>query len=517
MKFRHRERAYGNRDSEQACRFVLLGPFDDRRQLQDFPILGDVWGEFARQPDACLDLLVTPFMLQPAGTVAYVINKRYQTLKFERDKDVDGPNIAYLQGIIAARLYFKELLRVVVPLTGWWCDKNNKNSKGKVISNDLLKTYGEGPRAKQVVDFFVASAKAWHSKATQRPSAGGVVQGDTELRELTSLDRYILLAGLILWAFEQPTDTGRSRREPDDKIDTILDSKGLAENILSELKKLLDTIKDDPSKFAKESPAPGASASRTLQEDEPLVWQVSLNRTANPALAKSVPAVKADAAKFLFKVNTSGITWAIIDSGIDGAHPAFRKDAPLKKKGDTPEIRIKRSFDFRNFRRIVSLSNNIDDVRNDNVDRIMRHTGLKILGPVKKELSKEEDKKIREEVHADLLRLAEDAGRGSAAVPWHLVQKYVEIDPFTEPATNHGTHVAGIVGASKGAYEEKPGEAKGSAVAKPKRTSDVQDGMCPDIKLYDFRVLGADAQGDRVRDHRRAAVHPLPERPRQSS
>ena len=32
--------------------FILLGPEDDRRQLQDSPILGDVWVEFARNPAA---------------------------------------------------------------------------------------------------------------------------------------------------------------------------------------------------------------------------------------------------------------------------------------------------------------------------------------------------------------------------------------------------------------------------------------------------------------------------------
>ena len=36
---------------------------------------------------------------------------------------------------------------------------------------------------------------------------------------------------------------------------------------------------------------------------------------ALPALEKSVPAVKADAARELFKVKCNEITWAVIDSG----------------------------------------------------------------------------------------------------------------------------------------------------------------------------------------------------------
>ena len=41
--------------------------------------------------------------------------------------------------------------------------------------------------------------------------------------------------------------------------------------------------------------------------------------------------------------------------------------------------------------------------------------------------------------------------------------------------------------------------------------------MCPDIKLYDFRVLAHDARGHGVRHHRGAAVHSLPERAPQRS
>ena len=49
--------------------FILLGPEDDRRQLQDSPILGDVWVEFAKRPGDRLELLITPYKDQPAGKV----------------------------------------------------------------------------------------------------------------------------------------------------------------------------------------------------------------------------------------------------------------------------------------------------------------------------------------------------------------------------------------------------------------------------------------------------------------
>jgi subtilisin family serine protease len=84
-----------------------------------------------------------------------------------------------------------------------------------------------------------------------------------------------------------------------------------------------------------------------------------------------------------------------------------------------------------------------------------------------------------------------------------LVQKYVEIKPQTPTDTGHGTHVAGILGASKKAAENfvkekadekaKPagaGDEKSVEKKECKENPDIADGMCPDISLYDFRVLG---------------------------
>ena len=77
---------------------ILLGPTDDRRQLQDSPILGDVWIAFAENPAEALDLLITPHKTQPAGHVA---------AKIANSIDRDDTDIAYLQAILAARLDFE--------------------------------------------------------------------------------------------------------------------------------------------------------------------------------------------------------------------------------------------------------------------------------------------------------------------------------------------------------------------------------------------------------------------------
>ncbi len=57
----------------------------------------------------------------------------------------------------------------------------------------------------------------------------------------------------------------------------------------------------------------------------PYLWSVSLNRQALLSLTKSVTTTKADASRRLFDIDGKGISWAVIDSGIDATHRAFRQ------------------------------------------------------------------------------------------------------------------------------------------------------------------------------------------------
>src|SRR5688572_1383738 len=103
--------------SRALVEFVLLGPTNDRRQLQDSPILGDVWVEFAAKPSAPKDLLISPYKTRPAGPVAVLIANRLKRLGIRRTINEEPAHVAYLQGIVAARLFFPELLRLIVPIT----------------------------------------------------------------------------------------------------------------------------------------------------------------------------------------------------------------------------------------------------------------------------------------------------------------------------------------------------------------------------------------------------------------
>lgn len=414
--------------------FFLLGPLEDRRQLQDSPILGDVWVQFGKNPVEPADLLISPYKGQHAGVVAEQIDKG-----IAEDHD---PEISFLQGLIVARLTFREVAEVVVPKTKWWIQrwgeeevkpakkKGQKSEKQKVEIHDFQKNYTRA-KVEEVLKALISSARDWHLKTPSLKS-----------QELPALDRFVALTGLFLWAAAyKPANadavTPAVTVSAAEQISYILDHAQPTEiaSLLMDLggKMLVD------------------------QARKPLVWQVSLNRPPLPALTRSVPAVKADATHNLFKVDCSEIGWAVIDSGVDGAHPAFGK-------------RVIRSFDFRNFRKIVSLSNLKDKLRAKNLAELQQDDLWSKL------------KEAPDKPDEDLKRLAADAcNRGP--IHWELVERFVEIRPDTTPSTSHGTHVAGIIGASKT-------EAKASAPGLEK--GDLADGMCPDIQLYDFRVLGRD-------------------------
>jgi len=384
---------------------VLLGPSNDRRQLQDSPILGDVWIAFAVKPSEAMDLLITPHKARPAGPVAVLIADRIRKLKLPREKG-QGAQVAYLQGLVVARLFFREVLRVIVPISQWWHDRKVQEVLQTYNSEDLA------PTIQTIIDW----AKAVNREAQE------AIAGD--LANISSLDKYVALAGIILCAGKQFGSTNGGG------VGALMEVIDGPEPVVKELKQLFEEILEDSF------------------YEEAQVWQVSLNRKALPALEKSVPAVKGDAARTLFNVHCKQIRWAVIDSGISGGHKAF-----LDNDGN---CRIIKSFDFSNIRKILSLDNL-------NMGKLEFSQWLDTLREnLEQDLSEEDARGI-------IRKLVEDADN-DRPIDWEQVEKLIKIKPETLPSSGHGTHVAGIIGA-RGGDEGFP------------------DGMCPDIKFYDFRVL----------------------------
>jgi serine protease AprX len=307
--------------------FLLLGPSDDRRQLQDSPILGDVWIAYGKAPSKPQELLISPYKTQHAGLVAATIAKGLS------DDDEHDASIAYLQGLVVADLKFRDVLRVIVPKTKWWIDRwveplpppaPPKKGRGKStvqapgvelvmptgekrrFVHEVTKRYfglDESTHFSTIMEKIIRSAEPWNTKTGQR-----------ETLELIPLDRFAALTGLILWAGQEGNNA-----PPD-----ASNAKDLIAFILTKLRKEIENISDLLAILCAEMLA-DEKWQKVKKGDVPLVWSVSCNSRALPAIAKSVSAVKADAATTLFKVNCGEIAWAVVDSGIDSNHPAFAR------------------------------------------------------------------------------------------------------------------------------------------------------------------------------------------------
>src|SRR6185312_424011 len=204
--------------------FILLGPLDDRRQIQDSPILGDVWVEYGKKPAARLDLLIVPYRAEHPGVVAGKIDdaispasdkpaanqisttvvgntsgdenksgvENEDTLNgklpsWDEINDSDGPaetednpKVAYLQGLVVARMKFEEVLTIVIPKTGWWLSKwhTSEEMKIKPVTESITESsideavhdvqqFGiEGFR--RMTDRMREQAVAWHKDETPK-------------------------------------------------------------------------------------------------------------------------------------------------------------------------------------------------------------------------------------------------------------------------------------------------------------------------------------------------------------
>ena len=391
--------------------YILLGSGDSRRQLQDSPILGDVWIEYAEHPNRPADLLITAYKDATANQLA---SKIYAGVKYRPEWADEDPGIAPVQTFVAARLFFDDLLSVVVPMTKWWYEPRTKQEFEQYQTPDNGDPADvDGPaKLNDTVNDVKGLLERW-----------AATSHDGAIKQRSPFERFVALCTLVLLAKKH--------------ID-----KAVAANVPSTeaVKQLRDSNEEDISRIVFEV----LKTMKRADDSKPLVFQISVNRRAAPALEKSVPTVKADAARLLFNVDCSQINWAVVDAGVDAGHPAFRKN------------QVKATYDFTNYRRIVSLGNEKPAVRRLNLQHIEKaRGGTPIEGG--------EDK------------LEELAGNAVAGRPvrWDIVKEFVLLDqPPPQPVSPHGTHVAGIIGASK-----------------DQDNTESADGMCPGIGIYDFRIL----------------------------
>jgi subtilisin family serine protease len=192
--------------------------------------------------------------------------------------------------------------------------------------------------------------------------------------------------------------------------------------------------------------------------DLPSLWSIGLNRQSLTAITRSVPATKSDAAWRLFDIKCADLGWAVVDSGIDAYHQAFLTLGADKEL----ETRIRATYDFTQLRQLLSLDSH------------------PTTGPATS--SPDADLEVTDRRYKEMRRRL----RSGQSLDWASLEPMIQVptppkerfrkEGYRSPLHEHGTHVAGIIGAND--------QAEGYF------------GVCRDIGLYDFRVLDETGRGE---------------------
>jgi serine protease AprX len=433
--------------SRKAMEQLMLGAGRTHRFTQDTPVLPDVWMRYAgveaadaekgaSQYDDPQKLLLSPYRDAPTGEVRRELAARLVKRKGPKSRS----RVIYNESTVAATLTFGDLLRVVLPMTGWWWRKI----------------------APHVVDkrsFNRVSVRNYIALAIEDPEHPPTPPDET-LRFTPDVLWLVRVVGaLALLHGKKPLPEPLRSEHPD-----FRKKPASSKNRDPIWRQLTDAALD------------AIDGLEAVKPPKAKIYSVSLNRTAGPTIAGSTLAVKADAARLLFGISCSTLTWAVIDSGIDATHPAFRKRNPKKKlprgwynkQKDENNTRIVGTFDF------TCIGTLLDPDADE-----------KELPPRVRAARK--DPAVRTELSH--LRTSLRLGM---SIDWKLLRRFLEI-PIADykqsdiPENDHGTHVAGILaGDWQKGDEGRTGE-----------TDETLTGICPDLLLYDVRVLGGpDGTGD---------------------
>lgn len=434
---------------------LIYGDGASRRYTQDSPVLPDVWIAFAENPGEPQDLLLTPYvdpkrapltpgklcrelqlLLEPPNARSAKFQRRTAAaepvaLALDEKGRVeavrsDAHGLAYNQANVVVRLWFDELVRILLPLSAWWARK---------VADDRqplrLEQLESAETRKRIAQWLAGS------DATRDPQLSG---------DLLWTIRVAGTLALIKAAGNEPS-TGAWPPPPPGGKDASAARVRYYERVVGALADLLHGVSSRPSPL-------------------PMVHLVSLNRKARASIWRSRTAVKADAAQTVFQISCRQLAWAILDSGIDATHPAFCRPAVEKPRGAAEDwsqrTRVVATYDFSLIRHLLSSD--------------PASTAL---------LPKRIQQKLKRD--PDLQRNFRFRLQHGHDIDWDLVEDLIRVPhdaSYEAPPHEHGTHVAGILAA------DWPAQAAGNPVGQDVR------GVCPDINLYDLRILDAAGEGD---------------------
>ena len=435
---------------------LMFGAGQVRRFTQDTPVLPDVWLRFAHaldddelvpsdalagaaaaDPFPAVPLLVTPFRDTPVGDLHRALRARLALERRSKEwrafgHDATTPaRLVYNQTTVAANLFFEDLIRVVLSMTSWW--------------HTLEKSWNiEGLADERILNLLAEAVRD-----PEHPAAIPTGLG-TANRPRPGLLWMLRVVGFLALV---------RRGGPLPKI--FLDRRRNLEHARAEdWRPLIAAVRDLIQNLG---PA----------EQTACVHVVNINREARRTIAASSLAVKADAARLLFKICCRDLTWAVVDSGIDARHPAFRRRGADEKPSPHPFV--------------------VDKKKLQNETRVLETYDFTqialLLDPDSPDLPVHLEKRLagNDPESAELLTKLRASLEGGGSFDWKLVRPLLRVEhsdgEYVPPGNDHGTHVAGILAGDWRASEF--GGLEESLV-----------GICPDLRLLDLRVLDASGRGE---------------------
>jgi len=427
---------------------LMFGTGRVRRFTQDSPVLPDVWLEYAIDPKLenerltvrasgtedhpPVHLLLTPFREVSTGIVRKEVRARLErewASEHTWRRHDHKPRVIYNQSTVAATVHFEDLVRVLIPMTDWW---------GRLVKRFPIE---------HLDDDGVQVKLAAAVRDPEHPPLFTGTDGKERLMppDVLWLIRVVGAIALLHRGIPLPEVFTDEKRGPGQAKD---------EDWLPLVEAVADLLR---------GVAP--------QNPDARIHMIALNRVCTPSISGSRLAVKADAAARVFDISCKDLRWAVMDSGIDARHPAFRKrdkEGVAQKATEEGEnafdgflTRVRETYDFSKIHLLLDPN---DPLTPDTVD--------------------DNDPETREQL--ENLNDALSAGR---SVDWSLVAPLLRIRhdaAYKAPGSgsDHGTHVAGILGGNW-----------------PKNDSaDMLEedlvGVCPDIELYDLRILDDAGNGD---------------------
>ncbi|NYJ13048.1 subtilisin family serine protease [Rhizobium leguminosarum] len=423
--------------SDEEVRHFVLGTFGQGRWTQDSPIVPDVWISFIRRaeqhaqsavrgddvPDQTVDLLITPWTGSLPGQIARSLRGLLTNEKARLAR------IATSSSRVVARLDFEAVSKFVVPLTGWW--QALPDGFRDLIAGDLLDVIRKGGPRLEFIRFVT------------------LVGFITEMKRARTYAQITVLYRIARRLGKDPQD-GHKPVKNADEFDA--DLRVLLAHV--------DLNMDPPS-----------------EPDQKRIWLININRTASQTVFDSRKTVKADAAQRVFDTDGKGITFAVIDNGVDATHVGFiDQDNPRVRRSEKNgtalglddlhwSSRVKATYDFSHLRELLADAAEAPDRATDTL------------------IARKQSSSYFDKIHRDVRSLAGRAEEGRG-LDWSIAAPLIEIphdENYVVPADDHGTHVAGILAAR---------------VEEPEDFDRPLIGVCPKLTLYDLRVFAADGNGD---------------------